>query len=91
MNLNVKKTTVMSSVGKGNNFSDDDETSTVTNCMYLVVITNGEIKKRISLSKAAMANLTITIQNLEVSTNTKLRYCRQQSVQQCCVGAKVSR
>jgi hypothetical protein len=65
----------MSTVEKINIFSDGEDTS--TNCMYLVVITNGEIKKRISFSKAAMANLTNIIQNLEVPTNKKLRYCIQ--------------
>jgi hypothetical protein len=59
-----KKTIVMSTVEKVNIFSDDEDTSKVTNCMYLAVITNGEIKKRISLSKAAMANLAYIIQNL---------------------------
>jgi hypothetical protein len=39
-NLNVKKTTEMSTVGKVNIFSDGEDNSTVTNCMYLVVITN---------------------------------------------------
>jgi hypothetical protein len=91
MNLNVKKTTVVSTEEKVNIFSDDEDTSKVTNCMCLAVITNGEIKKRISLSKAAIANLAYIIRNLEVATNTKLHYCRQQSFQQCRMGAEESR
>jgi hypothetical protein len=91
-NLNVKKTTVMSTAENINIFSDDEVTSTVTNCMYLVVITDGEIKKKkISSSNAAMANLRNIIHTLEVPTNIKLCYCIQQSFQQCCVGAKGSR
>jgi hypothetical protein len=35
--------------------------------------TNEETKKRFSLSKAAMANLTKIIKDLEVSTNTKVK------------------
>jgi hypothetical protein len=35
--------------------------------------TNEEKKKRISLSKPAMANLTKIIKDLEVSTNTKVK------------------
>jgi hypothetical protein len=50
--------------------------------------TNEETKKRMILSKAAMENVTKIVKDLEVSTNTKLSYCRQQSSQQCCTGAK---
>jgi hypothetical protein len=39
----------------------------------VVLITNEETKKRISLSKPAMANLTKIIKDLEVSTNTKVK------------------
>jgi hypothetical protein len=67
MNLNVKKTTIMSIVGKVNILSDGEDISTVTNCTCLVAVTNGEIKKRISLSKVDMANLTNMIQILEDS------------------------
>jgi hypothetical protein len=62
--------------GKGKHFSDGEDSSTVTNCKFLVVFiingsyTNAEIKRRISLSKPAMANLTKIINDLEVSTNT---------------------
>jgi len=62
----------MSTVKKVNIFSDGEDISTVTNCKFLVVlITNDsysseETKKRISLSKAAMANLTKIIKDLGV-------------------------
>jgi hypothetical protein len=64
LNLNLKKTTVVSAVDKVNIFSDAENISTVTNCMYF--ITNEETKKRIRLSKAAVANLTTIIKNMEV-------------------------
>ena len=60
LNLNLQKTTVMSTVENVNIFSDEDS-STATNYMLLVVLitndsyTNEETKKRISLSKSAMA------------------------------------
>jgi len=41
----------------------------ITNYSY----TNEEIKKRISLIKASMPNLTKVTKNLEVSTNTKVK------------------
>jgi len=41
----------------------------ITNDSY----TNEETKKRISLSKAEMANLTKITKDLEVSTNTKIK------------------
>jgi len=41
----------------------------ITNDSY----TNEETKKRISLSKPAMANWTKIIKDLEVSTNTKVK------------------
>jgi hypothetical protein len=63
LNLNIKKTKVMSTVDKVNFFSDHEDISTVTKT-FLVVITNEEIKKRISWSKTAMANLTNTINKI---------------------------
>ena len=77
--MNLQKTTVMSTVEKVNIFSDGEDISTVTNCKFLVVLitndsyTNEETKKIISLSKLAMANLTKTIKDSEVSTNTKVK------------------
>ena len=77
--MNLQKTTVMSTVEKVNIFSDGEDISTVTNCKFLVVLitndsyTNEETKKKISLSKLAMANLTKTIKDSEVSTNTKVK------------------
>jgi len=77
---------------KVNTFSDCEDSSKVTNHKFLaVVITNKETKKRIRLSKAAMAHLTKITKDLEASTNTNLSYCRQQSFQQYCMGAKKSR
>ena len=79
LNLNLQKTTVMSTVGKVNIFSDGEDSSAVTNYKFLVVLitnvsyTNEETKKRISLSKLAMANLTKIIKDLKVSTNTKVK------------------
>jgi hypothetical protein len=64
LNLNLEKATVISNVEKVNIFSDGEDISTITNYKFLVVLitndsyTNEETKKRISLSKAAMANLT---------------------------------
>ena len=56
LNLNLEKTTVMSNVEKVNIFSDGEDSSKVMNHNFLVVlITNEETKKRISLSKSAMA------------------------------------
>jgi hypothetical protein len=80
----------MSNVEKVNIFSEGEDSSTVTNCKFLVVlITNGsytheETNKRISLSKAAMANLTKVIKGLKFQPTQKLKYHRQQ----CCMGAK---
>ena len=76
----LENTTVMSTVERLNILSEGEDISTVTNYKFLVVLitndsyTNEETKKRISLSKQAMANLTKIIKGLEVSTNT---YCRQ--------------
>jgi len=54
--------------------------------------TNEETKKRISLNKAAMANLTkIILESWQFQPTQKFSYCRQQSFQQCCLGAKESR
>lgn len=53
--------------------------SRVTNYNFVVVLTtndsytNEETKKGISLSKAAMGNLTKIIKDFEVSTNTKVK------------------
>ena len=64
--MNLDKTTVMSNVEKVNTFSDSEDSSKVTNHKFLaVVITNKETKKRISLSKAAMAHLTKITKDLE--------------------------
>ena len=58
--MNLQKTTVMSTVENVNIISDEDS-STATNNKLLVVLvtndsyTNEETKKRISLSKSAMA------------------------------------
>ena len=91
-NLNLEKTTVMSNVEKVNIFSDGEDSRKVTNHKFLaVLITNEETKKRIRLSKAAMAHLTNITKDLEASNNTNLSYCRQQSFQQYCMGAKESR
>jgi len=62
LNLNVQKTTVMST-GKINIFSDDEDISKVTNCKFLVVLItddsyNEETKKSLSFNKQGMANLT---------------------------------
>ena len=62
--MNLQKTTAMSTVEKVNIFSDGEDISTITNYKFLVVLitndsyTNEETKKRISLSKPAMANWT---------------------------------
>ena len=76
--MNLQKTTVMKTAEKLNIFSDGEDINTVINYNFLVVpitndsYTNEETKKRISLSKPAMENLTKIIKGLEVSTNTKL-------------------
>jgi len=76
--VSLQKTTVMSSVGKVNIFSDGEDSSTVTNYKFLVVLitndsyTNEETTIRTSLSKAAMANLTKIIKDFEDSSNTKV-------------------
>jgi hypothetical protein len=63
---------------KVNIFPDGEDSSTVTNYyMFLVDLitnvsyTNKETKKRMSFSKAAMANLTKIIKVLEVKKNKK--------------------
>ena len=79
LNLSLQKTTVMSNVEKVNIFWDGEDISTVTNYKFLVVLitndsyTNEETKKRISLSKAEMANLTKITKDLEVSTKPKVK------------------
>ena len=68
----------MCTVEKVNIFPDGEDSCIVTNYMFLVVLitnesyTKGELNKRISLSKPAMANLTKIIRAY-VSTNTKVR------------------
>jgi DNA-binding MarR family transcriptional regulator len=69
----------MSTVENVNIFSDGEDSSTVTNYKFLVIFitndsyTNEETKKRISLSKPAMTKMTKIIEDLEVSTNTKVK------------------
>jgi len=53
--------------------------------------TNEEMKKRTSLITAPMANLTKVTKNLKFQPTQKLSYCRQQSFQQCSMGAQESR
>jgi hypothetical protein len=87
----------MSNVEKVNIFSDGEDISTVTNYKFLVVLitndsyTNEEITKRTSLIKVAMENLTRIIKFWKFQPTQKLRYCRQQSFQQCSMGAQESR
>jgi hypothetical protein len=74
LNFKLQKTTVRSTVEQVNIFSYGEDISTVTNCMFVGLITsdsytNEETKKRISLSKPAMGNLTKII---KVSTKTKV-------------------
>ena len=78
LNLNLEKTTVKSTVENVNISSDGEDSRTVTNKFLVVLITNysytnEETKKRISLSKAEMANLTKITKDLEVSTNTNVK------------------
>jgi hypothetical protein len=66
----------MSTVEKVNIFSDGEDIRTVTNKFLVVHLTNDsytneETKKRISLSKPAMANWIKIIKDLEVSTQLK--------------------
>jgi hypothetical protein len=94
--MNLGKAVVMSDVENVNIPSDGEDKSTVTNYKYLVVLitndsyNNEETKKRISFSKPAMANLTKIIKVLKFQPIQKMSYCRQQSFQQCCLGAKES-
>jgi len=68
----------MSTVEKVTIFYDGEDICTVTNYTFMVVLitnvryTNEKTKKRISLSKPAMANLTKIIKGSEVSTITKV-------------------
>ena len=68
----------MSTVEKVNIFSNGEVISTVSNYRFSVVLitndsyTNEETKRRISLSKPAMANMTKITKDLEVSTNTNV-------------------
>jgi len=69
----------MSTVEKVNIFSNGEVISTVSNYRFSVVLitndsyTNEETKRRISLSKPAMANVTKITKDLEVSTNTNVK------------------
>jgi hypothetical protein len=62
----------MSTVGKVNISSDGEDSSTIINCMFLVVLitndsyTNEENMKIIILSNSTMANLTKVVKILEV-------------------------
>ena len=76
--MNLEKTTVKSTVENVNISSDGEDSRTVTNKFLVVLFTNDiytneETMKRISLSKAQMANLTKITKDLEVSTNTKVK------------------
>jgi len=79
LNLNLKKSTVMSTVEKVNIFTEGEDISTVNNYKFLVVLitndsyTNEENKKRISLSKPEKANLTKVIKGFEISASTKVK------------------
>ena len=69
----------MSTVEKVNIFSNGEVISTVSNYRFSVVLitndsyTNEETKRRISLSKPAMVNMTKITKVLEVSTNTNVK------------------
>jgi hypothetical protein len=69
----------MNKTEKVNIFSGGEDISTVTNYTFLVVLTtsdiysNDETKRRISLSKPGMENLTKNLKFLEVPTNTKVK------------------
>ena len=79
LNFNLKKATVMSNVEKLNIFSGGEDICTITSYKFLVDFitnesyTNEETKKRISLSKAPIANLIKIIKDLEVSTQHKIK------------------
>jgi len=69
----------MSYEEKVNILSDGEDISTVTKYKFLVVLitnhsyTNEQYKKRISLSKVALANLIKSIKVMELTTNTKAK------------------
>ena len=77
--MNLENTIVMSTVEKVSIFSNGEVISTVTNYRFSVVLTSNdsytkeETKRRISLSKPAMANMTKITKDLEVSTNTNVK------------------
>jgi hypothetical protein len=79
LKLNIKKTRVMSIGEQGNILVDGEEIRTVTSYKFLgALITNNgyihdEIKKRITLGKAAMTKLTTIMKVSGVSTNTKVK------------------
>ena len=91
--MNLKKTALMNTEVKINICSDVEAIRTVTNYKFLVVLitndsyTSEETKKRICLSKAAMANLTKIIKSWKFQPTQQLSCCRQQYFQQCCLGA----
>jgi hypothetical protein len=75
LKLNIKKTRLMSIGEQGNILVDGEEIRTVKSYKFLVaLITNDgyihdEIKRRITLGKAAMAKLTKIVKDSGVSTN----------------------
>jgi len=79
LNLNLKKTTVMSTVEKVHIFSGGEDNSTVNKQQVFGGSPHQgqrhqwREQEKMSLSKAAMANLTKTIKDLEVSTNPKVK------------------
>jgi hypothetical protein len=79
LKLHRKKTRVMSTGEQANILVDGEEIRTVTSYKFFgAVITNDgyihdEIKRRISLGKAAMAKLTKIMKDSGVSTNTKVK------------------
>jgi len=79
LNLNLLQNYSNEQCGKSKHLSDGEGINTVTNYKFLVVLitndsyTNEETKKRISLSKPTMANLTKIIKDLEVPTNTEVK------------------
>jgi hypothetical protein len=79
LKLNIKKTRVMSIGDQGNILVDGEEIRTITSYKFLgALITNDdyiydEIKRRISLGKAAMVKRTKIMKDSGVSTNTKVK------------------
>ena len=79
LKLNIKKTRVMSIGEQGNILVGGKEIRTVTSYKFLgaLITSDGyihdEIKRRITLGKAAMAKLTKIMKDSGVSTNTKVK------------------